>query len=331
MLNNNTIYSAPLNEGELPLEQAPVVTLANGNDCTPQHFFAFDHTLDSVEALVSAIEFSANYPVFVSCDNAGVFLQVGVLGYDNYDLNNEFKPQKLVYGRKWRVENNLPTSEVIQTVFLAIKKAREHELREFITLYDSTTQKTSTPFNCHHDFPLMAANHELFTTQLNTNEAEFNKNSVNKLLVKLRMGGRELTLTGFLTRAKDTILDFSLGMSLGKNSKDEFAEFDNIQFSLILKYMSLNELLHQLVHEFLQISDRYVEEHFLFNGFARFSRQQDIASIGQFSIQTRSIDEQALNTLSKELFRQHNCMIDATRVPVIFNDAQRKRLQQVLS
>jgi len=331
MLNNNTIYSAPLNEGELPLDQAPVVTLANGNDCTPQHFFAFDHTLDSVEKLISNIEFSANYPVFVSCDNAGVFLQVGVLGYDNYDRNHEFKPQKLVYGRKWRVESNLPTSEVIQTVFLAIKKAREHELREFVTLYDSNTHKTSTPFNCHHDFPLMAANHELFATQLNINELDFNEASVKALLEKLCMGGRKITLDGFFSRAKNTILDFSLGLPLDNNSKDEFAEFDNLQFSFILKYLSLNELLHQLMHEFVQISDRYVEENFLFNGFARFSRQQDIASIGQFSIQTRSIDEKAFNELSKEFFREHNVMIDATRVPVIFNEAQRKRLQQVLS
>ena len=331
MLNNNTLYSAPLNEGELPLEQAPVITLANGNDCTPQHFFAFDHTLDSVETLVNAIEFSANYPVFVSCDNAGVFLQIGVVGYDNYDRDNKFKPQKLVYGRKWRVESNLPTSEVIQTVFLAIKKAREHELREFVTLFDSNTGKTSTPFNCHHDFPLMAANHELFATRLGNNELGFNEASVNKLLAKLKMGGRELTLTGFFTRAKDTILDFSLGLPLGNNSKDEFTEFNNIQFSLILKHMSVNELLHQLMHEFVQISDRYVEEHFLYNGFARFSRCQDIASIGQFSIQTRNIDELAFNALSKESFRQHNVMIDATRVPVIFNEAQRKRLQQVLS
>jgi len=330
MLNNNPIYSAPLNEGELPLEQAPVVTLANGNDCTPQHFFAFDHTLDSVEKLVGNIEFSANYPVFVSCDNAGVFLQVGVLGYDNYDRSNKFKPQKLVYGRKWRVENNLPTSEVIQTVFLAIKKAREHELREFVTLHDSVTHKTSTPFNCHHDFPLMAANHEMFATQLNKNELDFNEASVNGLLERLRMGGRKITLDGFHARARDTILDFTLGFPLG-NKTDEFTEFDNSQFTLVLKYGNLNELLHQLMQEFVQVSDRYVEENFLFNGFARFSRQQDIASIGRFSIQTRSIDEKAFNELSKEFFRQHNVMIDATRVPVIFNEAQRKRLGEVLA
>ena len=330
MLNNNTIYSAPLNEGELPLEQAPVVTLANGNDCTPQHFFAFDHTLDSVEKLVSNIEFSANYPVFVSCDNAGVFLQVGVLGYDNYDRHHEYKPQKLVYGRKWRVENNLPTSEVIQTVFLAIKKAREHELREFVTLQDSVTSKTSTPFNCHHDFPLMAANHELFAIQLNKKQLDFNEARVNELLEKLSMGGRKITLDGFHARARDTILDFTLGVPL-ENKTDEFTEFDNSQFTLVLKHGNLNELLHQLMHEFVQMSDRYVEENFLFNGFARFSRQQDIASIARFSIQTRSIDEQAFNELSKEFFRQHNVMIDATRVPVIFNEAQRKRLGEVLA
>ncbi len=330
MFDNKYLSSESVKMAEHPLHEAPVVRLANGNDCTPQHFFAFDHTLNSVECLISKVEFSPQYPIFVSCDSGGVFLQAGVIGYDNYQSHSPLQPKKIVYGRKWRVESNLPTSEIIQTTFLAIKKAREHELREFVSLYDPLSGKRSTPFNCHHDLPLMASNAELFIHSSSAIEPFLNDEKMLPLLNKIRVGSRKITLMDFTKRAHNTIIDLTISEPDKSDDHGELSEFNNLSLTLVLKELNVNEFLHELMVELINISDRFVEEHFLFDGFARFSRQQDIISIGQFSINTRHIEDENFNEDSKAVFRQHNGMIDATRVPVIFNEAQRKRLEAVL-
>jgi hypothetical protein len=330
MLDNNSLSPEFTEMGERALQEAPVVTLANGNDCTPQHFFEFNHSLDSVETLISQIEFSEQYPIFVSCDNAGLFLQVGVMGYDNYQVSNLQQAKKIVYGRKWRVEKNLPSSEIIQTAFLAIKKAREHELREFVALYDAQSGKTSTPFNNHHDLPLMSNNHELFNQEDALGCDILNVNGLTRVLEKLKVGNRKIQLTGFIKRAQTILIDLCLGEPGKDRYHGEFSELNNVNLTLVIKHFSVNEVLHELMSELVKISDRFVDEYFLFDGFARFSRQQNIIAIGQFSIKTRNIEDQSFNEDRKEVFRQHNGMIDATRVPVIFNEAQRKRLEEVL-
>ncbi|MGS0535375.1 hypothetical protein [Pseudoalteromonas sp. SaAl2] len=86
-----------------------------------------------------------------------LYLQVAVLSPDNYQTNTQTPDaKKLLFGRRWYVEENLPTSELIQTAFLALKIAREHEVRELFQFKHH--HGTSTPFNNHHDLPLMADN-----------------------------------------------------------------------------------------------------------------------------------------------------------------------------
>ncbi len=317
-----------LNLGEYHLPKVPVVTLGNGATCTPQHYFGFDHSLDSVEALLNCIEFSADYPVFVSTDQGGLYLQVGVVGVDNYDRDVAIKTRKIVYGRKWRVEPNLPTSEIIQTVFLAIKKAREHELRELFTLVDTFTHKTSTPFNCHQDLPLMATHSDLFREGFSH---QFDIASVQTLLASLAVGGRPIHLSGFQKRPNNYLLDVTLSKTSGSDHQaNGFSELEGAQISLILNHGSLNELLYQLMDEVLKLSDRFVEEHFLYKGFARFSRQQDIVSLARFSVNTRHISATHFDERGQEALRVHNCLVDESRVPVIFNEAQKRRLLAVL-
>ena len=105
---------------EQPVDNAPVITLNNGNQCIPQHYLVYQHTLASVQSLVYDIDFDDRFPVFVNKDNNELTIQIGIIGVDNYKSCNEIK---IVYGRKWRVEPSLPTSEIIQTVFLAIRIA----------------------------------------------------------------------------------------------------------------------------------------------------------------------------------------------------------------
>jgi len=317
-----------LNLGEYHLPKVPVITLANGATCTPQHYFGFNHNLDSVEALLNSIEFSADYPVFVSTDQGGLFLQVGVVGVDNYDHDENNKTRKIVYGRKWRVEPNLPTSEIIQTVFLAIKKAREHELRELFILANTLTGKTSTPFNCHQDLPLMATHSDLFRA---TFSHPFNMASVQTLLASLTVDGRSIHLSGFQKRPYNYLLDVVLSKTEGNDHQEySFSELNGAQIFVILNQGSLNELLYQLMDEVIKLSDRFVEEHFLYKGFARFSRQQNIVSLARFSVNTRHISATHFDESGHEALRVHNCLVDETRVPVIVNEAQKRRLLAIL-
>jgi hypothetical protein len=125
-----------------------------------QHYLSYQHSLQSVEQLLLDIDFDPRYPIFVSQADAdlsaktgsGLYVQVGIVGVDNYKSSDNGQ-EKLVYGRKWRVEPQLPSSEIIQTIFLALKKAREHEIRELFRLEHK--DKMTTPLNNHHDFPLL--------------------------------------------------------------------------------------------------------------------------------------------------------------------------------
>jgi len=150
-----------LNTGERALDNAPRLTLRNGRSCIPQHYLQYAHSRESVEALMNNVEFCDNYPIFVCEDAGGIYLQIGIVGFDNYKASKKQTGPKIVFGRKWRVEPNLPSSEIIQTAFLAIKKAREHELRELFTF--NIGGKVTTPFNNHHDLPLMARNSDILS------------------------------------------------------------------------------------------------------------------------------------------------------------------------
>jgi hypothetical protein len=144
----------PLLPGETALPSAPKVLLDDGTNCIPQHYLSYHHTKESVENMVAEISYDPNYLIFVDEDKGGIFIQVGIIGIDNYMNAQSQDSQKIVYGRRWRVEPQLPSSEILQTAFLALMKAREHEVRELIKYNDKN--KATTPFSCHHDLPLMA-------------------------------------------------------------------------------------------------------------------------------------------------------------------------------
>ena len=140
-------------KGEFAFENTPKTVLDDGRTCVPQHYLKYCHTLLSFEELLLQIEYSDRYPIFVCEDESGLYLQVGIIGEDNYINNTHNGSSKMVYGRKWRVEPKLPTSEIIQTVLLAIKTAREHEVREKLRL--NINGKVTTPFNNHHDINIL--------------------------------------------------------------------------------------------------------------------------------------------------------------------------------
>ena len=335
-------------DGELALEGSPKAALDDGRFCIPQHYLSYQHTLQSVEQLLLDIDFDARYPIFVSRNssdshsdnnsdsnsnkNSGIYIQVGIVGTDNYKTTNpEHTQDKIVYGRKWRIETQLPTSEIIQTVFLALKKAREHEVRELFRL--DHQGKTTTPFNNHHDLPLLAnsrnrlqtnkdassksllANKQIDNKQLSEQELSLFKAKIEHILNAINYGGAIFELIDLMLRPTD---EYLVDLKVIASNGHALTELEDTQFiSFFINKLDVNYFLHQLMQQLIVLSDRYVDETFTYRGFSRFSWDNNIEAIAQLSCEVRQLhkSEDAKN------FTQHwqlnNYETDRSRIPVV--------------
>ena len=98
-------------------------------------------------------------------------------------------------------------------------------------------------------------------------------------------------------------------------------ELVNTTLTLLVDSLCCNIVLHELMTQLLLLSNRYVEEHFKFKGFARFSRQVSINSIAQTSIRMRSGAQTIASDSFKEVYKQNNYETDNKRVPRIYSGA----------
>ena len=98
-------------DAETAIPGAPRILIGGGKSCVPQQFLEYCHTLESVEDILSEITFDEDYVRFVSEDATGLYVQIGIIGKDNYRRSLPPGSNKIVYGRKWRVERNLPMPE----------------------------------------------------------------------------------------------------------------------------------------------------------------------------------------------------------------------------
>ncbi len=328
---------SPLQDGESAIESAPQVLLDNGNHCIPQHYLNYQHTLESVEKLILDIQYSAQYPIFVCEDNSGIYIQVGVIGFDNYPSSIKHKNQqayKIVYGRKWRVEPTLPTSEIIQTVFLALKKAREHEIRELFRIHHD--KGFSTPFNNHHDLPLMAINTEaLLQVDKQHNSAQLITNGLHTI----RYDGASFKLSHLESRVLNNVnstknkaqnTQWLLDIEVVKSSGSFLPELEATSFTLLLQELNFNQLCFSLMQKCIELSDRHVDENFSFREYHRFSWHNQVTSISKLSIKTRNIHQAESNQALKQAFTQNNYDTDLSRVPKLNNSPLAKRLKRSL-
>ncbi len=312
-----------LNTGERAIENAPRLTLRNGRSCIPQHYLQYTHSLASVEAIMSDVSFSDRYPIFVSKDAGTIILQIGIVGFDNYRAAVKQSGPKIVFGRKWRVEPNLPTSEIIQTAFLAIKKAREHEIRELFSL--KLGGKKTTPFNNHHDLPLMARNADILETPT------YPDISLEKSLRLIKFDGGVFELTD-MEKLRNGLTALTLNFT--PKLKGHHEEFSNAPIVLLLKSTAPNALYHALMTEMLALSNAYVDEHFRYRGFARFSRNNDVTAIAQLSADLRQNPEELLDNKACNFikdFAAERYDTDITRVPQLTSSHYSKKLHDQLS
>lgn len=291
----------PLNSGEAPVDHAPAVRLRGGASCIPQHYLRYNHTRQSVESLVMDIDYDPNYLIFVSENAGGIYIQIGVAGLDNYKSEHNQPGRKIVFGRLWRVEPTLPTSEIIQTVFLALKKAREHEIRELFTVAHNGV--TTTPLSNHHDLPLMARRSEDLAPQPQTM-------TLKETIKTIRFDGGRFEITDAVLRGNgQLILDLTFIPAKGK-ARAEMRD----PITLLLRDSRPNTVYHAVMKYCLDASDVHVDEHFTFKGFARFSRDVDVLAIADMSAQVRAKPKSSMFT---KTIKATNYETDAGRVPVL--------------
>ena len=314
-----------LNTGEKAIDNAPRLTLRNGRSCIPQHYLQYAHSLASVEALITDIDFCTRYPIFVSEDDGNIILQIGIIGQDNYRSSKRSSSPKIVFGRKWRIEPNLPSSEVIQTAFLAIKKAREHEIRELFTL--RLEEKTTTPFNNHHDLPLMARNSDILT------KPALNTNAINIALDSVSFDGGVFNILDIQTLRNGFT---AITLSYAAKTSDHHEEFTEEPIIILLKTVTPNALYHALMSEMIAISDRLVDETFTYRGFARFSRQNEVTAIAQLSADLRQNPKAMLESSHRadrfvKNFAAERYDTDLSRIPQLTQSAYGQKLYKRLS
>ena len=300
----------PLLLGENPLPEAPSVHIKDGHYCIPQHYLSYNHSKLSVESIVLDIDYDERFVLFVGEENNTLYLQVGVVGWDNYKPRQVQTGQKIVYGRKWRVEPQLPSSEIIQTAFLALQKAREHEIRELFKV--SCSGQQFTPFNCHHDLPLMAQNLALISEK----PQHITPSLAKRLFESVHYDKASLTLLNIECRKQNQwLVDFELC----PDEATQLPELFKRDGTLIVKELTTNALFHGLMDLFLDWSNDHVESHFSYKGFNRFCRTKDVLDVGVLSVKTRSREARDEHENEKDAFTasflQANYETDKSRVP----------------
>jgi len=304
------VTAAPNMYGETPLPFAPSIRLSSGIRAVPQQYLDVQRTLANLESVLAEIVTPKGFQLFAGRDGENLFLVTAAFGAENYPcahLNGGVT--KIVYGRRWLIEPTTTTSEVVQTAMLAVKKTREHELREKFTLTINDGQNITTPFNCHQDLPLMVGEQKnLFAKHCGaSSQAE-----LTSILPRVRINGLTVKCVDVVTLGERQIFDLVLERD---DEKTTFTELNGGSLTVVCEQPSVTHFLHQLFNACLACSDHFVEEAFTFNGFARFSHKVSPEAIAEFSYLTRNV--QTDDSRFDEAFKDMSYQVDSAKAPVI--------------
>jgi len=287
--------------GETPLAYAPTIRLSNGEEAVPQQFLDVDRKLANLCNVLVHVSVPSGYQLFAGQQDSCLYIIVGVVGKENYPGSPEIaKMDKIVYGRRWLIEPTTPTSEIVQTALLAIKKVREHEVRELLTVRIDNSTRVTTPFNCHLDLPLMAGN---ASTLAGSSVVE-----VNEQLGDVKFAGYTFTVKSRIALGNRLIFELRI---IGHSS--HFSELENSSIVVMCEQENQSDFLHQLMAALIARSDRYVEESVAFKGFKRFSHEIDPIELAKFSYQTRNIE--ITDSRFDKGFEGMSYKVDASKAP----------------
>ncbi len=290
--------------GEVPLAFAPTISLANGQQAVPQQYLDVERNLDNLANVLACVSIPDGYQLFAGQEGSGLYLIVGVFGKENYPASPEIAAQtKLVYGRRWLIEDTAPTSEIVQTAMLAVKKAREHEVRELLTLRVGEAKRVTTPFNCHLDLPLMAGNRTEFACQAVVKP-------IDELLAQVRIDGQELRVVASQMVGSRQVFEVTL---LNSGEPSHFPELSGGALTVVCEHGDGGDFLHQLCRTLIHASDRFIEENVSFDGFKRFSHELCPEKLGDFSSQTRNVA--VTDARFDTAFKDMSYRVDAAKAP----------------
>lgn len=297
-----------LNAGERIMALSPEITLSNGLQCTPQHFLEFEQTIESVSKTVLQCNYAANFPIFAYEEHNMLFIQVGIIGRDNYQTSKQTAKTKIVYGRRWLIERFSPTSEIIQTIMLAIQKAKEHELRELIKVKHNAI---TTPFNCHLDIPMLAEllKHKQMQATTKLDEKVF-RSRCEQLLNVLTLDGHSFSLQNIVLNEEVAFITVELPSSAYFKGMLQTP----VRFTLEITTLTEEAILYRLVERLINMSNKEVIDNFAYKDQAVFNESFSIEARSNLLYETRNA--QHLNKKSfNEVFTQSNYQTDQSRVP----------------
>lgn len=315
--------------GERVMSHAPLVRLPSGMDCIPQHYVTYHHDLTSLSEIAARVSFDAHTLVFASQDEHSMHIQIGLIGRENYERGPGARPAKLVYGRKWRIDADTPSSEIVQTIFLAIKKAREHEVRELLTIRDGQRGTRSAALSNHLDLPMLVQQRQ-WLTHVRASDAT-DAERVQHILAGLRFAERTLHLRSLHFFGGQAWVEVEMGeQALGRAEEGDLPEFADLRLCVRFDASQPHQLIYELMDALIQHSDRHVEETFVFDGFARFSRQIDPRLLARLSIASRPYRRDQGNTRFYSGFQRANYDTDAGRAPHLGTGALAQRNRRLI-
>ncbi len=289
---------------------APVAPLADGSQMVPAQYRQFRLTEQDAQQIVAQIELPPGLVAFVGQEpsDGGLYVQIGVLGPDNYGRRDQ-NPDKLVYGRRWRIEPALPDYELVQTVFAAARDALDHETRELFSI------DGRTPFSGHIDVVSLAAMLKTGTVSAPQNPELTSPQDVQILLERTRFAGQKLRVLETEHRARTGTLAVVFEL-VPQTSSRPLPGFDGKVFEARAEGTRASDVLHAINEEFRRASLRHLEERFRFDGVPRFSREIHPELLGEISFRTRSPAVLQGEAVSAE-GRAFNAAVESDRAPTV--------------
>lgn len=293
----------------------------------PQHYYVYSHNLKSVSNILAEIQYDDAFLLFACEDDCGIYLQVGLIGIESYPLLRQSACPKIVYGRKWRIDADMPTPEIVQTAFLAIQKAKEHELRELFTLCAASNKQAASPFSCHQDVDLLQL---YFLNSSTLTQTTVTLDNVNELTSHIRLSDRPLIVECITPLPNSRLLIDAKVDAQYETSSILPEEFKNQHISWIVDVNQPHSFYYEALASCISISNKHVAEQFTYKGFARFSEQLNPLDIAVVSLKSRPYSKQASDLQFSEAFRKENFQIDANRVPAMGRGVLRQTNQRKL-
>lgn len=298
--------------GVSKLHGAPELELRDGSQVVPGQFRQYRLTQDDVQNIVARTQLPPELIAWVGQDpgDRTPYIQMGIVGPDNYK-GRDTNPEKLVYGRRWRVEPELPEYEVMQTVFAAARDALSHEVRELFTI------DGRTPFSGHVDATLLGEIKRTGSVAVPDNPVVSTLEDVQAVLSKAKFGGRKITLLEVERHPRSGRMSIVFETPPRPAGRPiPFVDGQVLEASATAAPGSSeirgSDVLYALNEEFVRQGLRYLEESFRFDGEARFSHENDPRYLGAVSAFTRHLSGEA-----DGIGKATNSASEQQRAPVI--------------